>query len=70
MENKIKLKPCPFCAGDPEIKINKNSLLAQGHCNKCGITIKKNYKDSVLVNDLLSEWISEEWNRRHCDETD
>lgn len=68
MYKEIELKTCPFCGSQPEIKINYNTLLAQVHCNKCGITIKRNYKDSVFIEELLTNLISEEWNRRSCND--
>ena len=59
-----ELKPCPFCGGPAEIKINPNTLHAVALCKKCNVTMKNNYKGNRKIEETLIELIACDWNRR------
>ena len=59
-----ELKPCPFCGRKARIETSITTLGAKVICDKCNVTMKKSYKGNKRIGDLLSELISEEWNRR------
>lgn len=60
----MKLKPCPFCGRDARIKVNPSTLHAEATCQDCNVVMKKNYKGNKIVEDLLMELITNDWNTR------
>ena len=66
--NKIELKPCPFCGEQAKIKVNPSTLHATVMCEKCSVTMKKNYKGSKRIEEVLIELMANDWNRRADDE--
>lgn len=58
------LKPCPFCGETAEMKVNPTTLNAQAYCKNCGVVMKRNYKGSRKIEDLLQKLIEESWNQR------
>ena len=65
---KIELKPCPFCGKEANIKVNAQTLHAVAACEKCNVTMKKNYRGSKRIEEVLIEMITIDWNRRNDDE--
>lgn len=59
-----ELKPCPFCGGEVNMKIATQTLNANICCKKCDVIMKKNYKGSKQLEELLMQLITEDWNRR------
>ena len=66
--SKYILKPCPFCGEPAEINVNPSTLHAVVACRKCNVTMKKNYKGSRRIEEVLIELIANDWNRRVVDE--
>ena len=64
---KIELKPCPFCGMQAKIKVNPSTLHATVICEKCSVTMKKNYKGSKKIEEVLIELMANDWNRRTDD---
>lgn len=60
-----ELKPCPFCGGEAEMKVNEQTLNSSVCCPECNVTMKKNFKGSKRIRQILVELMSEEWNRRY-----
>ena len=65
--SKSILKPCPFCGETAEINVNPSTLRAVVSCRKCNVTMKKNYKGSRRIEEVLIELIANDWNRRVVD---
>ena len=59
-----ELKPCPFCGGRATIKVNSSTMNAQISCPACAVVMKRNFKGSERIAELLTELIAEAWNRR------
>lgn len=70
-----KLKPCPFCGGEAEIKKCKANYIdcVQAHCTKCGVSMPKvpiNHqmytcgKTVTLSEEKAMQKTANEWNRR------
>lgn len=64
----MDLKRCPFCGGKAEIIVNEQTLNAKAYCEKCEVVMKRNFKGSKRIKELLEELMSEEWNRREKDD--
>lgn len=62
-----KVKTCPFCGGQAEIKVNEQTLNAKAYCERCDVVMKRNFKGSKRIKGLLEELMTEEWNRRQQD---
>lgn len=62
--SEIELKSCPFCGGKGVMKVNEQTLNCSVHCPKCSVIMKKNFKGSKRIQQILIELMSEEWNRR------
>lgn len=60
----VELKPCPFCGERAKIKVNPSTLHATVICEKCSVTMKKNYKGSKRIEEVLMELMANDWNRR------
>lgn len=60
----MNLKSCPFCGGKAEIKVNEQTLNGKAYCEKCEVVMKRNFKGSKRIKELLEELMTEEWNRR------
>lgn len=60
----VEFKPCPFCGGKVEVKINATTLHTAVLCARCNVTMKHNYKGNGRLKALLEELIAEDWNRR------
>ena len=65
--NKTEFKPCPFCGEQAKIKVNPSTLHAVVYCENCSVTMKKNYKGSKRIEEVLMELIANDWNRRTDD---
>lgn len=65
--NDVKLKPCPFCGERAKIKVNPSTLHATVICEKCSVTMKKNYKGAKRIEEVLMELMANDWNRREND---
>ena len=65
--NNIKLKPCPFCGRPVAMKANPSTLHAETKCERCNVTMKKNYKGSKRIEEVLMELMANDWNRRAYD---
>ncbi|MDY4835568.1 MAG: Lar family restriction alleviation protein [Frisingicoccus sp.] len=65
--NKTKFKACPFCGKQATIKVNASTLNAYVHCENCSVTMKKNYKGTTRIEEVLIELIATDWNRRSDD---
>lgn len=65
--NKIELKPCPFCGRPVGMKVNPSTLRAETKCERCNVTMKKNYKGAKRIEELLIELMAKDWNRRADD---
>lgn len=68
--SKDGLKPCPFCGGEAEVSVNAQTLSTRVYCKHCEVTMKRNFKGSSEVKELLISLIANEWNRRYRGETD
>lgn len=66
--SKSRLKTCPFCGNPAEINVNPSTLHAVASCKKCNVTMKKNYKGSRRIEEVLIELITNDWNRRAVNE--
>ena len=53
--NNIKLKPCPFCGRPVAMKANPSTLHAETKCERCNVTMKKNYKGAKRIEEVLME---------------
>ena len=62
--NDVKFKSCPFCGERAKIKVNPSTLHATVICEKCSVTMKKNYKGATRIEEVLIELIAADWNRR------
>lgn len=62
-----KLKPCPFCGGQAQIKVNAKTLNTQAACARCSVVMKKSFAGNKRIKDALEQLITEEWNRRYED---
>lgn len=63
-----KLKPCPFCGGQAEIKINMNDIRGIAYCTKCNVVMNNSYKNDNKIQNILEELICSDWNRRIYEE--
>lgn len=68
--NDQKLKPCPFCGGKAEVSVNAQTLSTKVCCKHCEVVMKRSFKGSKEIKELLINLIANEWNRRYGDETD
>lgn len=59
-----ELKPCPFCGGEAEMKLNASTLNCSAYCDKCAVTMKRNFQGNKRIKDMLAELMADEWNRR------
>lgn len=66
--SKDGLKPCPFCGGKAEASVNAQTLSTKVCCKHCEVTMKRNFKGSKEIKELLIKLIANEWNRRYKDE--
>lgn len=68
-----KLKRCPFCGGEAKISVNAQTLSARACCEPCKVIMKRDFKGSKRIKEILEEMMAQEWNRRNgsdvCDES-
>lgn len=56
-ESKIpEFKPCPFCGGNAEVSVNAQALSTKVCCKHCEVTMKRNFKGSKEIKELLVRW--------------
>ncbi len=55
-----ELKPCPFCGGEAKIKINDSTLNCTALCEKCNVTMKRNFKGNKKLQKVLYSMMAEE----------
>ena len=60
-----ELKPCPFCGGKAKLKISEYTLNCVAFCEKCNVIMKRNLKGNSKLRAMLTELMTEEWNRRY-----
>lgn len=65
---KNELKPCPFCGGKVDMKINETTLNCSVICERCNVTMKHNFKGNKKLKEVLHGLMAEEWNRRENEE--
>lgn len=62
-----ELKPCPFCGRKAEMKLNASTMNCSVYCDKCAVSMKRNFKGNKRLKDMLAELMEDEWNRRADD---
>ena len=61
---RTEIKGCPFCGGKAELKINAQTLNARASCKACNVEMKRSFKGSKRIEEVLEELMVIEWNRR------
>ena len=46
------------------MKINATTLNCTAYCDKCAVTMKRNFSGNRKLQEILAELMAEEWNRR------
>ncbi len=60
MEERGRLKPCPFCGGKPVIYKSMSDRKAWIVCSECGATSPSSFREKTAI---------KAWNRRTNDDT-
>lgn len=59
-----ELKTCPFCGGNAFIRVNPQTLNCLVNCPNCEVVMKRNFKGSKRVEEVLIELMAQAWNKR------
>lgn len=66
----MRVKECPFCGGEAKIIVNAQTLSARACCEPCKVIMKRDFKGSKKIKEILEEMITQEWNRRDGSDVD